>query len=951
MKKFTLLFCFIIFCKVLFAIPAFPKPITLSQPDGNTLTVSIKGDERIHWYESLDGYTLLFNQNGYLTYAQLDEDGNLQSSDFIATNISDRSMAIDNFLNTIAKKLFYSDVQKQLMLKIWEIEDETSGQDGLRGDKGVTGQYKTLCAFVQFPNKSFIKTISQFEGLMNQLGYTANGTGSVRDFFKESSYNQFDLIITLCGIYTAPQNESYYAGSGGTQNCQELARWTAQQVAAESSINFADYDSNNDGVVDGFHFIFAGLGQEGSGSPSLIWSHKWQFSPAVTKNGKSISIYSCSPELISGSTITTIGVICHEMTHAFGAPDFYDTDYETGGSYTGTGTWDIMAEGSWNGSPGGNCPPHHNMYTKVQFGWVTPVTLSSPITILNMPNSAENPVAYRINTTTSNEYYLLDNRQRVKFDVSVPGDGLLIYHVHSNVGSSGVNATHPQRLYPVCASRNTQMPTATPSSYGNINTAGCPFPGTSNKTSFTDNSTPAMKSWANANTEKPITNITHSTRLISFDFMGGEVSNCDPVTNLAATLTADCIANLTWNAPALNPGATYNVYRDLELVASNVATTSYSDADFLVTAGHTWSVKVACTGTGESYAATVTKLACKQQHTITANAGSNGTITPSGSVQVIHGEDQSFNFSPNSGYEIYQVLVNGENNPEAITNKSYTFTNVTTNHSISVTFKAIFIAVTDIINLPLEATVGTPLTLTGTVVPSDATNKTITWSVVSAGTTGATISGKTFKATAGGIATVRATIINGLAVGSNFKKEFDINVTADYVPVTNITNLPSEATVGSPLTLTGTVVPDNATNQTITWSLIDAGTTEATITGDIFNATAVGDAIVMATIVNGLATGDYTQEFKIKASGIGVTEFTQKFDYIVFPNPTTGELRVESGKLKVESIEIYDIYGRKQEAESRRQQAEGEVVINISNLAAGIYFLKIDEQMMKVIKN
>ena len=516
-KSFILLTFLFIFTTLLYAIPAIPYPITFSQPNGDTLTIMVKGDERIHWHETMDGFTLLFNKAGYLSYAQLDEIGNLQPSDIIASNIEERDIIVSSFLNTIEKHLFYSDIQRQLMLQVWEIEDEFEA----RGERGVTGEYRTLCAFVQFPNKSFIKTMSQFEGLFNQLGYIGNGTGSVRDFFKECSYNQFDLIITLCGIYTAPQNEAYYAGSDGTQRCRELARWTALQVAAEPHINFVDYDSNNDGKVDGFHFIFAGMGQEAGGGSGTIWSHKWQFSPAVTKNGKSISVYSCSPELLSGTTITTIGVVCHEMTHAFGAPDFYDTNGNTGGSYTGTGNWDLMASGSWNGSPSGNRPAHHNMYTKVQFGWVTPIVLNSPTTINNMPSSAANPIAYRINTTTNNEHYLLENRQRTKFDSNVPGSGLLIYHVHSNVGTNCINCTHPQKMYPVCASRTTQMPSSGSSNYGNINSAGTPFPGTSNKTSFTDNSTPAMWSWANVHTNKPITNITHQDQLISFDFMGG----------------------------------------------------------------------------------------------------------------------------------------------------------------------------------------------------------------------------------------------------------------------------------------------------------------------------------------------------------------------------------------------------------------------------------------------
>jgi M6 family metalloprotease-like protein len=632
MKKFSLFFLvalWFINAQVLHAVPANPHPISFTQPNGKELTVFMKGDERLHWHESLDGYTLLLNQENYLTYAILDEAGNLQPSYYIATDIEKRDIVANSFLYSTDKKLFYSDMQKQIILKVWEIEDDAKSQ----GERGVTGFYKTLCAFVQFPEKSMIKTISQFENLFNQIGYTGNGTGSVRDFFKESSYNQFDLEITLCGIYTAPQSESYYAGNpgDGTLRCRELARWLAQQVAAEPSIDFRDYDSDNNGVVDGFHFIFAGVGQEGGGCNTCIWSHKWQFTPAVTQNGKSISVYSCSPELYSGTTITTIGVVCHEMTHAFGAPDFYDTNYGTGGQYEGTGNWDIMAGGSWNGSPGGNRPPHHNMYTKIQFGWVTPITLNAPTTVTNMPNAAENPVAYKINVYTNNEHYLLENRQRIKFDTNIPGDGLIIYHVHNSVGTSGINDTHPQRMYPVCASSTVAIPASGASNYGNINSGGCPFPGTSGKTAFDGTTTPRMFRWnGNAGVEvsdKPITNITHNNRLISFDFMGG---------------------------------------------------------------------------------------------------------------------------GP-------------------------------------------FVAVTDITDVPAAATATLPLTLTGTVVPASANNQTITWSIVNAGTTGATISGtNTFNTTNSGTATVLATINNGSSPTSNYTKEFTITV--------------SKATLGGTATISGNAV-------------------------------------------------------------------------------------------------------------------------------------------------
>ncbi|MCL2290623.1 MAG: leucine-rich repeat protein, partial [Bacteroidetes bacterium] len=90
---------------------------------------------------------------------------------------------------------------------------------------------------------------------------------------------------------------------------------------------------------------------------------------------------------------------------------------------------------------------------------------------------------------------------------------------------------------------------------------------------------------------------------------------------------------------------------------------------------------------------------------------------------------------------------------------------------------------------------------------------------------------------------------------------------AVFVPVTNITGVPTAATAFSPLTLTGTVAPSNATNQTITWSIQDAGGTGATITANVLNTLNVGTVAIRATIVNGASpTTPYTQDFNITVS-------------------------------------------------------------------------------------
>ena len=85
-----------------------------------------------------------------------------------------------------------------------------------------------------------------------------------------------------------------------------------------------------------------------------------------------------------------------------------------------------------------------------------------------------------------------------------------------------------------------------------------------------------------------------------------------------------------------------------------------------------------------------------------------------------------------------------------------------------------------------------------------------------------------------------------------------------YVQVMSIEGVPKTGEVGTPLTLTGTIRPFFASNKNIIWSVKDAGTTGAGISGNILNTVARGTVTIRATITDGIAEGrDYTQDFKI----------------------------------------------------------------------------------------
>ncbi len=101
-----------------------------------------------------------------------------------------------------------------------------------------------------------------------------------------------------------------------------------------------------------------------------------------------------------------------------------------------------------------------------------------------------------------------------------------------------------------------------------------------------------------------------------------------------------------------------------------------------LTPGTTYYFMAEAVGKGTAYGA---EQSFTTSVTITASAGANGTISPSGAVIVSYGTDQTFTMNSNSGYHVAALTVDGSPVTPAL---SYTFTNVTADHTISVTFAA-----------------------------------------------------------------------------------------------------------------------------------------------------------------------------------------------------------------------------------------------------------------------
>lgn len=494
-----------------FAIPANTKAVTIKQADGRMLTFRLGGDEFVNWAKTIDGYTLVRNAEGIFTYGVLNEKGDLVSSNLVAVNENERTGEERAFLATLPTNLFYSASQ---------VEDMRASSPALGANTDSKypsiGTVKLLVILVGFSDLPFTYTNQNFVNLVSQPNY--NGTGSVKDYYRDNSDGQFIMDIDVAGPYTLPNTMAYYGGNSNGHDAN-MALFVSHSInAADADVNFSDYDNDGDGRVDAIHIIFAGTPESSTGNPNEIWPHRSNVNNNIQKDGVRFGPYSCSAEKRNSVAMDGIGTICHEFGHVLGFPDFYDTDYSgTGGEAVTPGNWDLMASGSYMNNSAS--PVGLSAIERQIANWITLTELTTTTENVQLPalNSANSTVAYKV-PLSSNEYFILENRKKTNWDTYLPSEGMLIYHCDVakinawlNNGSNNINVNPNDRGYFIRTASGSEA---------DAESNRAPFPGATGNTAFTDNSTPASTLKNGTPTGKPITNIHYvNDSLISFNFM------------------------------------------------------------------------------------------------------------------------------------------------------------------------------------------------------------------------------------------------------------------------------------------------------------------------------------------------------------------------------------------------------------------------------------------------
>lgn len=533
------------------AVKAYPRPITITQPDGSTITVRIHGDESFHYTTTIDGFLLEKDKAGYFCYVNYDfTTGRKTLSAQRAHNVGERDAAEKTFVSNLkAAKLVNADIKAKRPLTVkqpgrkvqpWLKKSPVAKASAANTAtaNAETAESKYLVILVNFADSTFKYTNEDFETWLNESGYSTNGGwGSVKDYWRDNSMGQFVPDFTVVGPYDLSKPLVEYAGNAEDTGEDVDPRSMIKEACllakeANPGLDFAQFDNDGDGVVDNCYVIYAGYSEASTANPDDMWPHSWTMGDDVFEiDGVKIDEYSCSAELVGmpgapeKPTMDGIGTFTHEFGHILGLKDMYDTDDYTNGYGVDPGAYSLYASGSYNNES--RTPPCLMAFERLQMGWAQEgtdiVELKGPEDV-TLDHVSANKARY-INAQpgradgTGYEWFVLENRQQTGWDSYIPAHGLLIYHydytkemVDEYWSVNGPNNNAKHRCMYIKAADGVDDENSR---------AGDTYPGTSANTSFTDMTTPNSLNWNNEPTNVPVTNILEQDGKIMFQVCGG----------------------------------------------------------------------------------------------------------------------------------------------------------------------------------------------------------------------------------------------------------------------------------------------------------------------------------------------------------------------------------------------------------------------------------------------
>ncbi len=550
---------------------------TFRQSDGTTVTVRSYSAARYGYYVTRDGLAVLRGDDGDFHYTTLSTDG-LALLPAVAHEAETRTAA-DRAL--VAEQAATADAATAHLAALFPTtyqratRSAASTSDGLGaymtpsvGTVSSIGDITIPVIMVSFSDKDFLPTTTMetLSQRLNESGYHDDygSVGSVSDYFVAQSGGLFTPHFDIVAKVTASKGYAYYGKdkSGSYDaNMYELIQEVLDD-ACEQGVDFSKYATN--GSISNVCIFYAGPGQHSSyeeGWEDYLWA-KFDTHNFTTTTGIKIRSYFIGNETLQNyykedgtveysdadknypitqsEKIDGIGVFCHEFSHALGLPDFY----YTGSNSTISDTlqtmnyWSVMDYGQY--VQDGYAPIGYNAYERSFMGWldVQELTEAQAVTLPSFEAQSDLPKAYCIrNTSNTNEYYLLENRQPSTWYPSRMGSGLLITHVDYLASAWNNNVVNNVPAH----QRFSYVPA---DGVKSLRTFHDLFPGTNGATEFSDTSFPASTVFMGSGLGKPVYDIAESNGVVTFSYLSRGLTGVDHVAAAAADDSARRIYTL-----------------------------------------------------------------------------------------------------------------------------------------------------------------------------------------------------------------------------------------------------------------------------------------------------------------------------------------------------------------------------------------------------------------------
>ncbi len=466
-----------------FSAPALDAVQNMKQPNGYPFKARQKGDEWNNWVESEDGYGIFKSKStGFWQYYVKEtappRAGGLGKS---ALRVG---VAPADTVNTRVGEVSPKDmsIPKGLRPKM-KARPKHAPALGMRSAvmKAATvtapSTVPLLVIAVDYADQNATYTATQVKDRI------FGGAGTLQDYYNDVSYGATTITPAaetngtandgIIGWLRDPNGVTTHPSTGvtnsGTDDA-ELAR--NAMIAADSFINYSTYDTDSSGTVepDELAIIIIVAGYEtatvgSSGATPSVWALKYNVNSSTTGalslDGVSLGEFAIFGEIHANSSganarLATMGIIAHESGHLIlGLPDLYDTSNV---SY-GIGYFGLMGNGNWGSATdaatditsttSGTAPTHLSAWSKEYIGWGTVSDITTSVTGTTVSQSfpsADGTKAsiFRINTSDSNQYFLIENRQLSgSYDVGFTRrtgagshGGLVIWHIDSSVASA-----------------------------------------------------------------------------------------------------------------------------------------------------------------------------------------------------------------------------------------------------------------------------------------------------------------------------------------------------------------------------------------------------------------------------------------------------------------------------------------------------------------------------------